>query len=129
MFAQNLFEGQVELWHGAELLGRNPSEVAGVLLIDNRSPAEYAKDHLFGAVNIPHTKLRAEAAALIEVAQGRKIKLICESGFRSYLAHRILKSHGVASESLSGGMLTLRAILAAAGELDNWLETSEKQAN
>ncbi|WP_225755111.1 hypothetical protein [Actinotalea sp. Marseille-Q4924] len=35
----------------------------------------------------------------------------CQSGFRSYLAHRVLDQAGLDSAMLSGGMLTLRAAL------------------
>ena len=46
---------------------------------------------------------------VLTAADGRPIRSICQSGFRSYLAHRVLVSHGVDSASLDGGMHTLTA--------------------
>lgn len=56
--------------------------------------------------NIPHTKLRER---LTEVPPGLPVRVYCASGFRSYLALRVLRQtgwHDVAS--LSGGLTTLR---------------------
>jgi rhodanese-related sulfurtransferase len=36
---------------------------------------------------------------------------MCQSGVRSAIAHRVLAQAGFDSASLSGGMLTLRAVL------------------
>jgi rhodanese-related sulfurtransferase len=39
------------------------------------------------------------------------VRVLCASGVRSNLAHRILAQEGFDSASLSGGMRTLRAAL------------------
>ena len=36
---------------------------------------------------------------------------MCQSGVRSAIAHRVLAQAGLDSASMSGGMLTLRAVL------------------
>jgi len=46
-----------------------------------------------------------------EAAAGRGVAVYCQSGMRSYLAHRQLSQAGLDSANLSGGMLTLRATL------------------
>ena len=47
--------------------------------------------------------------ALVEAA-GRPVRTYCASGFRSYLAHRVLAQAGVDSATLDGGLQTLRAM-------------------
>ena len=46
-----------------------------------------------------------------EAAAGRPVRVLCASGVRSAIAHRVLHQAGLDSASLSGGMLTLRATL------------------
>ena len=58
------------------------------------------------------TKARAMAAvARLEAALDlpRPVRVHCASGFRSYLAHRVLTAHGLDSASLDGGLQTLLA--------------------
>jgi rhodanese-related sulfurtransferase len=76
------------------------------VLLDVRSAAEYAAGHLPGALNIPHTELRER---LGEVPRGQAVLVYCASGFRSYLALRVLRQRGWDDvRSLSGGLATLR---------------------
>ena len=103
--ASNLLAGDLAVWHGPDLDddGR-PSD--GAVLLDVRSAGEYATSHLPGALNIPHTQLRER---LTEVPAGTAVRVYCASGFRSYLALRILRQHGWDDvASLSGGLTTLR---------------------
>ena len=100
--ASNLLAGDLAVWRGTDL-GR--LESTGVL-VDVRSAAEYADGHLPGALNIPHTELRER---LGEVPRGRTVLVYCASGFRSYLALRVLRQRGWDDvRSLSGGLATLR---------------------
>jgi NADPH-dependent 2,4-dienoyl-CoA reductase/sulfur reductase-like enzyme/rhodanese-related sulfurtransferase len=99
--ASNLLAGDVDLWAARDL----PDLPEDTVLIDVRSPEEFATGHLPGALNIPHTQLRDR---LDEIPEGRPIRLYCASGFRSYLAHRVLYQRGYNSVStLSGGLETL----------------------
>ncbi len=99
----------------------------GVVLLDVRSEKEFTAGHLSGALNIPHTELRerldevrdaltragALSAASAPTPPGRRPALLvyCASGFRSYLALRILHQQGLpGSATLSGGLSTLRLI-------------------
>jgi NADPH-dependent 2,4-dienoyl-CoA reductase/sulfur reductase-like enzyme/rhodanese-related sulfurtransferase len=99
--ASNLLAGDLDLWTAQDL----PDLPEDTVLIDVRSPEEFATGHLPGALNIPHTQLRDR---LDEIPEGRPIRLYCASGFRSYLAHRVLYQRGYNSVStLSGGLETL----------------------
>jgi rhodanese-related sulfurtransferase len=104
--AQNVLDGMLTTWSAAEL----DSVLDGsVLLLDVRSAREFAVGHLPGALNVPHTKLRGRIDEVVEAAAGRPVRALCASGFRSYLAHRVLTAHGLDSASLDGGLTTLLA--------------------
>jgi rhodanese-related sulfurtransferase len=64
-----------------------------LVLLDVRTPAEYADGHLPGAINIPHTDLEARIAEL-EKAKGRDIVVYCRSGNRSEQALGVLRKAG-----------------------------------
>jgi NADPH-dependent 2,4-dienoyl-CoA reductase/sulfur reductase-like enzyme/rhodanese-related sulfurtransferase len=104
---QNVLDGTLTLWSATDL----ESVLDGsVLVLDVRSPREYAAGHLPDSLNIAHTELRARIDEVVEAAAGRPVRALCASGFRSYLAHRVLVGHGIDSASLDGGMQTLRAV-------------------
>lgn len=102
--AQNVLDGTLNLWYPQDL-----EEVrAGALILDVRSAREFASGHLPGALNVPHTKVRERLDEIREAAAGRPVRVHCLSGFRSYLAHRVLTQAGFDSANLSGGLLTFR---------------------
>ena len=72
-------------------------------LLDVRSPAEFARGHLPGAVNIPLDDLRAR---LGELPTSKPILAYCQVGMRGYLATRILLQKGLKVTNLAGGYLT-----------------------
>jgi len=74
-----------------------------VLLLDVRTPEEFAKGSVPGAVNVPIDDLRRR---LCEVPRDRKIIAYCQVGQRGYLATRILQQSGFDVENLSGGYET-----------------------
>ena len=77
------------------------SDKAGsTLLIDARTPQDYAAGHIPGAVNLPLPELRER---LGELDKSKKLYVNCYSGMRSYIACRILAGHGFACSNLSGG--------------------------
>jgi len=61
------------------------------LLIDVRTPEEFASGHIEGAVNIP---VDALAGRLSEVPEGQPVVVYCRSGNRSATASRILAEAG-----------------------------------
>lgn len=109
MVGQNVLEGTLRQWHPDEL----SLVQASSLILDVRSPAEFAAGHLPGSLNIAHTELRARLGEVSAAAGDRPVRVLCASGVRSAIAHRVLAQSGFDSASLSGGMLTLRAALGA----------------
>lgn len=69
-----------------ELDGEDPP-----LVIDVRSPREFADGHLDEAVSIPVDELRDR---LDDVPSDRPVAVHCGVGYRSYVAQRILMNHG-----------------------------------
>jgi len=103
--AQNVLDGTLRLWYPEEL----DKVLDTALVLDVRTAREHARGHLPGALNVPHTELRERLEEVRTAAGGRPVRLHCVSGFRSYLAHRVLDQAGFDSASLSGGLLTLHA--------------------
>lgn len=107
MVASNVLDGTLKIWDATEL----ESATRGALLLDVRSHAEFATGRLPGAFNVPHTELRERLDEVRGAAAGRPVRVLCQSGVRSAIAHRVLTQSGFDSASLSGGMLTMRAVL------------------
>jgi NADPH-dependent 2,4-dienoyl-CoA reductase/sulfur reductase-like enzyme/rhodanese-related sulfurtransferase len=107
MVAQNVLDGSLPLWYASDL----DTALDTALILDVRSAGEYRRGHLPKALNVPHTEVRSRLEEIREAAGGRPVRVHCASGFRSYLAHRVLSQSGFDSANLSGGMLTLRAAL------------------
>lgn len=81
-----------------------PLASKGALLLDVRSVDENALGSIQGAINIPHTELRARIG---EVPRGRTILVFCAIGLRGYLAERILRQNGFTDiVNLTGGYKT-----------------------
>ena len=78
---------------GGRIHGDRAAELVkgGALLLDVRTPAEFAADHLEGAVNIPVQTLAQRVA---EVPKDRVVVVYCRSGARSGHASRILLDRG-----------------------------------
>lgn len=79
----------------------------GALLLDTRTPEEYAEGHIEGAVNIPHDQVADEIERIGELTGGDKSKPIvvyCRSGRRSGMAKQTLAEHGYGRVSNLGGM-------------------------
>ena len=112
MAASNVLDGTLRLWQASEL-----DDVAATsLVLDVRTAAEVATGHVPGALHVPHTQLRERLDEVRDAAAGRPVAVMCQSGVRSNIAHRILAQAGFDSASLSGGMLTLRAALGRTAE-------------
>lgn len=104
MVAANVLDGGLTLWYAADL---DDAARTG-LLLDTRTPREFASGHFAGAVNIPHVELRDRLDEVRSAAEGRPVFAYCGSGVRSHIAHRVLAQAGFASASLSGGVTTAR---------------------
>lgn len=64
----------------------------GAILVDVRSPTEFAQGHLAGARNIPHGAIVSAQAELASASSS--VVLYCASGTRSAMAARQLRSAG-----------------------------------
>lgn len=107
MVGENVRGGALRLWYAQDV----DAVAETALILDVRTPAELSTGHLPGVLAIPHTALRGRLDEVREAAAGRPVRVMCQSGVRSAIAHRVLAQAGFDSASLSGGMLTLRAVL------------------
>ena len=82
------------------------------ILLDVRTPKEFAEGHLPGAVNIPVDDLRGR---LGELSKDRQILAYCQVGMRGYIATRILLQKGFDVANLGGGYKTFLLLRAAKG--------------
>lgn len=109
MVGENVLNGTLSLWYAEDL----DDVMATSLVLDVRRDDEWATGHVPGALHIPHTELRERIGEVRERANGRPVRVMCASGVRSAIAHRVVSQAGMDSASLSGGILTLRASLGA----------------
>lgn len=105
--AQNILSGRMKPIYWRELRDSAPDSR---LLIDVRTPMEYAAGALPGAINIPLDSMRERIG---EIPAGRDIVLYCGVGLRGYLASNILRNSGFANvRNLIGGIKTFRTATA-----------------
>ncbi|MGB8331194.1 MAG: rhodanese-like domain-containing protein [Polyangiales bacterium] len=74
----------------------------GAVLVDVRSPQEFAAGHIEGAINIPVQDLGGRDAELGDKAG--EVVVYCQSGGRSAVAKRFLESRGFTSVHDMGGI-------------------------
>jgi hydroxyacylglutathione hydrolase len=80
-----------------ELAGADPP-----LVLDVRTPREWATKHIDGSVNIPLNHLQERIA---EVPRGRRVAVHCAGGYRSSIAASILHQYGIARLiEMAGGL-------------------------
>jgi rhodanese-related sulfurtransferase len=77
------------------------------LVLDVRTPEEYASGYVPGAVNIPHDQL---ASRLAEVPKDRPVVLYCRSGRRAGIAAELLAANGY------------RDLMHLEGDMQAWAE-------
>jgi NADPH-dependent 2,4-dienoyl-CoA reductase/sulfur reductase-like enzyme/rhodanese-related sulfurtransferase len=81
------------------------------LVLDVRTRREYEDAHLDGAVNVPVDELRER---LDELPRDRPIVIHCHTGYRSYVAQRILLNRGWSDvRNVQGGYLLIDLTRAA----------------
>ncbi|MEV6163701.1 rhodanese-like domain-containing protein [Streptomyces sp. NPDC052052] len=83
-----------------------------LVVIDVRTPGEYAGGHLPGAYNIPLDDLEHALPTLREAADRSDLLVVCASGTRSENACAMLSRNGIPAAGLEGGT----AAWASAGE-------------
>lgn len=83
-------------------------DIEGSFVVDVRIPASYNTKTIEGAVNIPLAQLRERTG---EIPTDKKVILVCDSGYTSYLASRILIQKGFNNVySLMAGMKLYKEI-------------------
>jgi phage shock protein E len=63
----------------------------GALLLDVRTPGEYASGHIAGATNLPVDEVGSKAGTL---TKGNPVVVYCRSGHRSHMAATALLQAG-----------------------------------
>lgn len=74
------------------------------LIIDLRSPQEYARVHIKGAVNVPYGKFGKELSGI----GNKPVVLYCERGGLSMAVARELEEKGYQTRSVVGGIRAYR---------------------
>lgn len=97
MIAANHLRGDLPLARWEDLPGTE------ALVVDVRSPGEFARGHVPGAINLPLEELRAR---VVELPRDRACWLVCGVGQRAYYGLRVLMQHGLEVKILPGGMTT-----------------------
>lgn len=98
--AQNILEGRSNLVDYKYVENRDKNTT---MLIDVRTPKEFAEGHIEGAINIPVDELRSR---LNELDKDKEIIEYCRVGIRGHVAERILVQNGFRVKNMSGGWLT-----------------------
>ena len=75
------------------LLERTAKKDAALVILDVRTPEEFAQGHVPGAKNIPHDQLANRISELMG-DKDKEIVLYCRSGRRAGLAAETLKANG-----------------------------------
>lgn len=88
------------------LMSRLTAETAP-LVLDVRSPAEYAAGHIPGATNLPYYKIPEQLTKLAEFTND-EIVIYCEAGVRAGIARGALEQAG------------FQQILLLAGNMQGW---------
>jgi rhodanese-related sulfurtransferase len=74
-----------------------------LIVIDVRTPGEYAGGHIPGALNIPLDQLDRAMPDIRDAAGRRDVLVVCASGARSENACRMLAENGIHTATLAGG--------------------------
>ena len=104
--ACNILSGKMNPLYWREM---QKADLTKVMLIDVRTPDEFALGTIPGAVNIPLDDLRER---LSEIPADRPLWLFCGIGLRGYLASNILKGYGYKDvRNLIGGLKIYNAAI------------------
>jgi rhodanese-related sulfurtransferase len=96
--ASNVLRGDVGLWEPEELAQLSAEQV----LLDVRTPAEFAAGTIPGSLCVPVDDLRARIA---ELPAEKELLVFCRVGLRGYVAARLLSQRGFRVRNLSGGYI------------------------
>lgn len=77
----------------AEVLRQVQTSDASVVILDVRTPEEYAAGHVPGALNIPHDQIESRLGELVKL-KDKEIIVYCRTGRRTALAMDSMAKHG-----------------------------------
>ena len=112
--AANLLRRDVEIVHAADFAPPHTSAVRGERpvekledwhVVDVRTPDEFSRGHITGAVNIPIATLRDSVG---KVPKDGKVLVYCWVGYRGYLAYRVFKQLAYRVKNLDGGFKAVK---------------------
>jgi len=83
---------------------------AGARVVDVRSPKEFGREHVRGAVNIPLNAIGEELSRQLP-NKDQAILLYCLSGGRSMMAQRILRNAGYTNVHNLGSLTRAKSVL------------------
>jgi len=102
-FTQSAFSADVSEMTQQQLLSQ-PKD-SKLLILDVRTPQEFAQGHVPGAVNISHTEIENRLSEILK-GKDEPVVVYCRSGVRAGKALDILKQQGFSDlHHLQGGML------------------------
>lgn len=93
------------------LLERTAKKDRNLVILDVRTPEEFAQGHVPGAKNIPHDQLPNRIAELMG-DKNKEIVLYCRSGRRAGMAAETLKANG------------FDKLLHLEGDIQKWTEAN-----
>ena len=96
------FFKQPDIHQGVEQYNATP----GAVLLDVRTPQEYAQGHIPGSKNIPLQTLHDAEGAIQD--KGTPLYVYCQSGARSSQAASLLKQMGYTNVTNIGGIAAWR---------------------
>ncbi|MGM0368525.1 MAG: FAD-dependent oxidoreductase [Actinomycetota bacterium] len=104
MIAENLKKGEMELIDIDEF--KEIRENKGITLLDVRTKREFLNGSIEGAINIDINELREN---IDKLDKNKRIVVFCKTGYRAYLAYRILKNKEFEKvEILNGSIISWR---------------------
>ena len=77
---------------------------SGAVLVDVRTPEEYAARHIEGAINIPVDAIESRIAEVSKNDTSKPVVVYCHSGNRAGRAKKILTDHGYSQVTNLGGI-------------------------
>ncbi len=76
-----------------ELVARETARDPALVVLDVRTPEEFAAGHVPGAINVPHDQIEGRLAELAPL-RDKDVVVYCKSGRRSALALDVLGKNG-----------------------------------
>lgn len=96
--AENMLNGEVDMVNYDQL--EEALQQENTVLVDVRTATEHQNGYIPNSINIDLDTLREN---LDQFDANKTYIVYCQVGLRGYLAHRILRNHGIKSINLNGG--------------------------